>query len=163
MIRNIISRIFSVLKAFANSKTSEERFILDNEWMMIIFSKLWNSKRVMNGLTGYELGSWLYDTRGDVPLHWWVSEKKNECSPVFIPDQSVLTGSVHIHPIGKSRYASMPKDTDFAKKYHPDKPMYIISRYGIYKYTSSLGDEKVMSIKTFRNWYINNDSKWNND
>jgi RHS repeat-associated protein len=106
------------------------------EWMKL-FCRMWASRRVSKGGTGFEYGSWLFPKGGEEEGDWWDSPKKNECSPIKNPPPApFLMGSVHTHPRGKDRNASPPADTDLAEKYHPGLPMYIISEYGISAYIS---------------------------
>jgi len=105
-----------------------------------------------------ELGSWLYyGDMGDSRSLWWETSpdpnKKSSCSPKHFPDKSVIAGSCHTHPLSKDRRASPPDDTNFAKKYHPQGKMYIISRYGIWSYDPVTDeDSPVLSYRKFKEW-----------
>jgi len=110
---------------------------------------LWTDERVGKGITQRELGSWLYDTKGDTKTHWWTSSKLNECSPIFIPDKSILEGSVHTHPKNKIRNTDSV-DRYFAEKYHPGKEMFIISEYGVHSYLKGRKDKQILTQKQFQ-------------
>jgi RHS repeat-associated protein len=130
-------------------------FTDDHPGWMKLFCLLWKNTP---GYGGYEYGSWLYHgDRGDPRSLWWETgsdpTRRNSCSPRHIPHRSVIAGSCHTHPRGKSRTATRPNDTNVAEKYHPQGKMYIISEYGIWSYDPVTDrDERVLTFRQFRDW-----------
>jgi len=106
-------------------------------------------ERVGKGFTQRELGSWLYDTKGDPKKYWWRSGEFRKCSPLTIPDKSVLEGSVHTHPRGTEAIATRDEDTNVADKYHPGKEMFIISTEGVTSYLKGRKDKQILAYKQF--------------
>jgi len=139
-IAAIFQASFDIISIYSNERT--------RGWVSLWWD-LWTDERVGKGRTEYELGSWLYDKGGDPSHRWWRSSKERECSPLTIPDKSVLEGSVHTHTEKTGRYATRDQDTDVANKYHPGKEMFIISRYGVYSYLKGRKDKQILSYSQF--------------
>jgi RHS repeat-associated protein len=116
------------------------------------FCLLWKNVAKVGG---QELGSWLFhNDEVDTWENRWKTPpgQKNMCKPPRpYPSKSKIAGSCHTHPIGKSRKASVPEDTDVADEWHPEGTMYIISIHGIWGYSGG-SHFKVLSWKEFKKW-----------
>jgi hypothetical protein len=107
-----------------------------------------------------EYGAWFYrDGTVDEKKDWWTPEGYGKA--VVKKPQRDVEGSFHTHPTffpdrngnpdrtkRRPHRPISPEDRDTAKhRWHQGKPMYIISRSGIWSC-----NKKMMSYKAFRNW-----------